>query len=385
MGFVFQFQVALLKLLPYALEYEEAAVSLEVLDDVELTHRPGKPPEFTQVHQSGNDRKLTDHSPKVWRTLAIWGDHLKTKDPSEVLEFTLLTTQTAAPGSGVAALTASNRQVDDALARLNAVAEQVPGSSSTAADRAAFLQLSDAQQRRLLSSVTILDQATPPIDMRAALVEGLMATNDARFIGSMADSIEGWWWGRIPSALETGSPIFAIELRTAIDEARRMHSEHALPVFDLDFFGDEDLPEGDLETARFMQCLVAIEARPLRKREASTDYRLAVAHRSRWARKGLLGTNEISRYEKGLSSTWLISSERMVRSIKSPDDASAMAAAGHDLWDEMEQNNLPPIRRDTSDSFIQKGSFHILAEEARVAWHPDTVRRIHDGLGRQTS
>jgi hypothetical protein len=162
-----------------------------------------------------------------------------------------------------------------------------------------------------------------------------------------------------------------------------MHSSNALPVLPLDSFGGEDLPNLDADLARFVKCLVSIAASEVRKEQAFHDYRLSFAHRSRWARRGLLGTGEISRYEANLSGDWLISAERMLRTLPGLDDENQKAATGHDLWDELEQAALPPIRRDTTDSFIQRGSFHQLAEDGRVAWHPDEVQAIHDEIEKQ--
>lgn len=376
LGYVFQFQVALVKLLGYALAQKEASVRLEVLDDISLDHRPGNPPELIQVHQASGSRQLTDRSAKVWRTLAIWASQWSDAEVGESQILTLHSTQTAQDESGIAALTSIDRSVDHALEKLESVAADPNGATGTAADRQAFLQLGEGERRALLSAVTVIDGATQPVNVREELVQALMGTNEAQYIASMADVIEGWWWGRIPAALASKQPIYSDELRAQIDEARRLHSTQALPIFELSSFDPNDLPEFNSETARFVRCLLAIDATQRRRSGAAEDYRLNYAHRSRWARRGLVGVGEIGRFENNLQDRWLISSEKMLRDLADQGDESACARAGHDLWDEMEQANLPPLRRDTTSLFIQRGSFHQLVDDEKVAWHPDEVHKI---------
>jgi hypothetical protein len=230
----------------------------------------------------------------------------------------------------------------------------------------------------------VIDGATPPVNIREELVQALMGTNETQYVESMADVIEGWWWGRIPAALASKQPIYSDELRGQIDEARRMHSEHALPIFELSSFNPNELPEFDAETARFVRCLLAIDATHRRRSRAAEDYRLNCAHRSRWARRGLVGISEIDHFETNLEKYWLISSEQMLRHLEDQRDESARARAGHDLWDEIEQANIPPLRRDATSPFIQRGSFHQLVDDKKVAWHPDEVHTILNGDGEES-
>jgi len=377
LGYVFQLQVALVELLGPALAQEEASVCLEVLDDISLEHQSGKAPKLIQVHQSTGSRQLTDASPKVWRTLGIWASHWERLESDESLILTLHTTQTVQDESGIAALTLAHRDVGHALERLDVVAGDTTGSRGTADDRKLFLQLSEAERRALLSAVTVVDGAAPPVDARAELIKGLMGTNEAQYVPSMADVIDGWWWGRIPEALATKEPILSAELRAQVDEARRMHSANALPIFKLDSFDAGDLPDFDPASARFMQCLLAIKATQERCSEAAEDYQLSGAHRSRWVRRGLIGVGEMDRFDDNLRKHWRISSERMLRHLADQEDENLRARTGHDLWDEMEQASLPPLRRDTPDKFIQRGTFHQLADDKKVAWHPDSVGEVH--------
>jgi hypothetical protein len=380
LGYVYQFQAALLELIPHALAGRDVEATLEVFDDVAFDFGAAHAKSVLQVHHSLlSDRELLDTSAKVWRTLAIWASEWDALDADETRIMTLFTTQTARAGSGIEALTATHRNVDHAFAALTAIAAATDGAVGTAADRADFLKLAPAEQRALLDKVTVADGALQATEVRARLIELLAPTHERRFIESMADSVEGWWWPRVAASLTSGMGVRADEVRVAIDEARRSLSDRALPILRLEDFHGGEIPTLDPETAGFLRCLHAIAASRVRLDQALDDYRRAFAHRSRWARRGLLGPGEYERYEDYLFGQWLIGCDRMLRRLPALVDAHVLASAGHDLWDEMESDVRQPLRPEMGDSFIQRGSLHQLADDERLAWHPTAAEEL---LGR---
>jgi hypothetical protein len=380
LGYLYQFQTALIELIPHALAGRDAAVTLEVFDDVAFDFGAGNPKSVFQVHHSlQSERELLDTSAKIWRTLAIWVGEWEALPVGETRVMTLLTTQRPRAGSGIEALTTTSRNLDHAFETLVAVAA-ADGSAGTAADRETFLELAPTEQRALLDNVTIADGAVQATEVRARLVELLAPTHEHRFVESMADSLEGWWWPRVAAALTSDVEIRADEVRVAIDEARRSLSDRALPVLRLEDFQSGELPTLDPQSARFLLCLQAIKASSVRLDQALDDYRRAFAHRSRWARRGLLGPGEYERYEDDLFGQWLIASDRMLRTLPAEADSDALASAGHDLWDAMESDVRQPLRPETGDSFIQRGSLHQLAEDERLAWHPAAASSICEAL-----
>src|SRR5689334_16323165 len=114
-GYVFQLEQAMLKLLPAALADADASVSVEVYDDVAFHVGAGPPREVLQIHHSVNSsRELLDTSAKTWRTLAIWADEWNGLDVDEKRDMTLLTTQQAREGSALEALTSRARNLNHA-------------------------------------------------------------------------------------------------------------------------------------------------------------------------------------------------------------------------------------------------------------------------------
>ena len=384
LGYVYQFQVALLELVPHALSDADVNVSLEVFDDVSFDFDAGPARSVFQVHHSlVSERELLDTSTKVWRTLAIWAREWGRLEPGESRVMTLLSTQNARAGTGLAALTHESRNLKLALSTLVTVAEDPDGADGTADDRAAFLALSEIERHEMLRNVMVIDGAPSAVDMHECLKELLAPTHELRYIASMADAVEGWWWPRVAVALTSGGTVHAADLRAAIDDARRSLSSTALPILRLEDFSGDDLPSLDPADARFLRCLHAIAASAVRRSRAVDDYRRAFAHRSRWARRGLLGPSEYERYENDLLAQWVIACDRMLRALSENADADARATAGHDLWDTMEADVRQPLRPDTADSFIQRGSLHQLAEDERLAWHPDSAGELHRALNEE--
>lgn len=381
LGYIFQCQIALLEIVPSALTNDDVAVTLEVFDDVAFHYDDGPPRAVMQVHHSVvGERELIDTSAKLWRTLGIWAGEWRQLEAGESRVMTLLSTQRARSGTGLAALTDVARDDDFALATLVTIAEDPRGAAGTEPGRGAFLALGEAERSAMLRNVRVIDGAPSAVDFRDRLEALLSPSHEARFIPSMADGVEGRWWPRVVAALESGGQIRADDVRADIDEVRRSLSQTALPILRLEDFAAGELPAADLGAALFLRCLHAIAASPVRLVLAVDDYRRAFAHRSRWARRGLLGPGEYERYEAELFAQWVLACDRMLRGLESGADEKTRASAGHDLWDGLEVDVRKPLRVDTPDGFIQRGSLHQLAEDERLAWHPDAAGPIHSAL-----
>jgi hypothetical protein len=223
LGYIYQFQAALLELIPHALSGRDAQATLEVFDDVAFDFEAGQAKSVLQIHHSlRSDRELLDTSAKTWRTLAIWAGEWARLDAGETRMMTLLSTQRARAGSGLQALTIAHRNVDHAFDALTNVAAAADGSASTATDREAFLALPAMEQRALLENVTVADGALQATESRARLVQLLAPTHERRFIESMADAVEGWWWPPGATSADRTVPAVPTRDRLAIraDEVR---------------------------------------------------------------------------------------------------------------------------------------------------------------------
>src|SRR5690349_18077263 len=99
-GYQHQTWWALVELLRAGADRPDAAMTLELHDDV-AWERDGNPTELLQVkHHQGVQRTLTDASSDVWRTLKVWMDTARPGDAAGP-ELLLITTQTAGSGTAV--------------------------------------------------------------------------------------------------------------------------------------------------------------------------------------------------------------------------------------------------------------------------------------------
>ena len=87
--------VALVELLQTGVSRPDAALSLELYDDV-AWEQAGTATELLQVkHHIGQHRSLTSTAADVWRTLKVWMDEASPSDPTGPA-LALVTTETAA-------------------------------------------------------------------------------------------------------------------------------------------------------------------------------------------------------------------------------------------------------------------------------------------------
>lgn len=380
-GYVFQLGQAMLMLVPAALADDDASVSVEVYDDVAFHRGTGAPREVLQIHHSFNSgRELLDTSVKTWRTLAIWAAEWCNLRADERRDMTLVTTQAARDGTALQALTQRARDLDYAVQTLAKTAADPHGAAGTATDRATFARLDSTAQRALLSRVTVVDAAPGSLEMRRSLERSLKGTHESRFIPALADGVEGWWWSRVLYALDDGRPIHASEMRAVIDEERRSLSDRALPVHALDAFESGDVPVVSFDVATFVACLRAVEASDALLERAVDDFLRASTHRSYWMRRLLVGPAELDRYDNGLLAEWDLRCDRAFEDLGESATVADKINAGRALYLELQLDVQRPLRQELTDQFVQRGSLNALADDDRLAWHPDAVPPYREAL-----
>ncbi|OEJ21924.1 hypothetical protein AR457_38990 [Streptomyces agglomeratus] len=142
-GYQHQTWWALVELLRSGPHRPDAAITLELYDDIALDDA-GTPTELLQVkHHQASGRRLTDRAMDVWKTIQVWMDMASPGDPDGPA-LVLVTTQTAAPGSAMACLRATGRDEQAALTLLEAVAAE-EGAKETRPTRQQFLSLAQRQ------------------------------------------------------------------------------------------------------------------------------------------------------------------------------------------------------------------------------------------------
>ena len=123
--------------------------------------------------------------------------------------------------------------------------------------------------------------------------------------------------------------------------------------------------EKELQSRTFVRQLELVDEANILKLRAVRDYLKARADRIHWANRSLVHPSDFMDLESNLAAVW--SSKRAIVSIR--DDERPEADQGRLLLHECLQHRCQLQGRETP-SYFTAGSFHSLADEQTVGWHP---------------
>lgn len=375
-GYLFQCRYALLESLRRLRTADEFTVSIETLDDV-VFEAQGEAPELLQTkHHLNRASDLSDASPDLWKTIRVWAEGWTGKTISEDSTFILITTAQASAGSAAHYLKAGeSRDVDKAIARLNATSESSTNKDNKLA-YAAYKKLDPAQKSKLLSAAVIIDSVPPIDDMDAAFMEVIFYAVEQKYLESYLQRLEGWWLRRVIKQL-TGAnkkPILSEELLSETTYIREQFKQDNLPI-------DDDIMTASVDASgyqdmAFVHQLRLIEVGNPRIIIAIRNYFRAFEHRSRWMREDLLLIGELDRYEERLVEEWDILFQQMRDELGEEAAEEAKRKAAQTLYKWVETGTHLTIRTGVTEPSIARGTYHRLADNQRVGWHLDYIEML---------
>jgi len=379
LGYFYQVRVALLWALRRLKATPDFAVSLETLDDVVFETKGGDPQDLLQTkHHRSREASLTNASADLWKTLRVWFEgHASGLIPPGTSLY-LLTTATAPAGSAAARLRSHDRDPDVALDALLSTAQSSTDAANARA-YSAFLDTPAVNRRAILDAVIIIDAAPLVTDLDRELRAEILWAAPRKDHDAFLERLEGWWLHRVLKQL--GLPgedyrILAAEVEAEMGDLREQFKQDSLPIDpDLITFALDEATEEAHANSVFVRQLELIQAGKRRIAAAVRDYYRAFEQRSRWLRNELLLVGELEKYERRLAEEWELVFEAM-RDDVGPDGAeeAKLASARQVLaWAE---RALIPIRPRVTEPFVTRGSYHMLADEIRVGWHPDFRDRL---------
>lgn len=380
LGFVYQIDVALLQLLARSRSQPELRLYLERLDDIEF-ETDGEPTELLQTkHHIARAGSLTDTSRDVWRTLGAWSDAITRSgiNPSSVL-FSLLTTATAPSDSAAASLRPNaDRDPSAALETLELVARQAQETTNEA-DYLRFLGLSGEQRLALVTSMRVLDATEGLRDLEFTFLAELRLTANPIAIRPLLDRLLSWWHRRVVQHLLVGSsePIGADEVLAVIYDLQDQLASDNLPID----YGEltSDLPGLEAGERTFVRQLQLIAAGDRLIELAIRDYKQAFAQRTRWVRDALLLPGELERYEQRLVEEWESHFAMAARRHADAADEPGYQRQGFEVF-EAANSSQSWIRDRVKQPFVVRGTYHGLADDMKVGWHPAFVERLRELL-----
>lgn len=377
LGYYHQLRYALYALLQA--KNEDAVVAIEGLDDV--TVEEGGRLNLDQLkHHLSAQASLTNSSAELWKPLRVWAETMGTWDPTRTT-LHLITTATAPDGSVAALLRAresGGRDVAKAHAELLDVASQSKNITLAPAF-AAFTVLAHAEQRRLLDSLVVADEAPTIIDTTKLIESGLALTVRKQHVSAVRERLEGWWFEKAIRHIWGGS-VSPITKSSLVDHLFSITDTIGRDVLPLDYEvaepGENPDPEGDQR--QFVQQLRAVSMGASAIRFAILDYYRAFEQRSRWAREHLLVDDELAGYERRLVEAWERYVARWEDERGTSEDEHVQFGRRIYRWvDEGADVKLRP-ELPATHKYVMRGSFHMLADllPPKVHWHPGFVEQL---------
>jgi hypothetical protein len=368
-GYIYQIRYTLFRALKKLARDPTAAIGIERLDDVVIEAADTVLALEQIKHTTNETKKFTDSSPEIWRAIANWALLFDDKviDLSRV-ELVLLTNATIGDNTGISKLGPSedDRDIDAALLDLKLAASQSENASS-AADRAKFIALEEVVKYALLRAVRVVGEHPNLAALGSEIEELLHFACDASHLADFRSELEGWWFDRVALILNTGQggvvPLIELDARVGY-----LREKYKLVSLQIDVADPTDHP-ADLRDYIFVRQVRALNASAPRVRNAQHDFLKASAQRSKWLRESRIDPEELNKYDAELEERY-ITQAAIVRDELSPTaTADDKCRNGRQLLGWAETQQLP--LRGASAQFLTSGSYHTLADQIRVGWHPD--------------
>ncbi|PUE35853.1 hypothetical protein B9Z52_01385 [Limnohabitans sp. Jir72] len=380
LGYVYQIRFALAHLMRQ--DDESSFLLIEADDDVQVKDVNGKDKLISLKHKKEGETVGT-LSVDFWKSVRIWLDRYKRDGKLACSHaYCMATTARVGPNSMLKHFQAdAEPQPADFAAKLLA---ELQNSSTelTTEIKASMADLSDTELGDFFSRIVIADCSLRINELEAAVASQLKSVIP-KFRTDVRERLEGWWFGQaIELIRKKRAPITSSEVWLMVSSISNQYHDERLPVT----FEEEVPPEGvdPLNDSRqFVQQLRSISIDTVGLEMAILDFYRAVSQRSHWARVDVLLGGEMKRFEARLVEEWKRAKSWV--SIKGLSTDAQVLEAGQLLyqWAENESRHLQ-IRKQVTEDFIRRGSFHILADEKpepRVYWHPKFLDMLKTPVG----
>ncbi|WP_231472395.1 ABC-three component system protein [Pseudoxanthomonas suwonensis] len=350
-------------------------VYFETLDDV-VFEQEGSTLDLIQYkHHKNADANLTNASSDIWKSLRVWMEGRANKLIPDDANLYLVTTQTAADDTIAKYLTlGQERNEKSALIALRQVAITSTSATNVAA-YALFNSLTSKQQEDLIASITIIAKAPTANHIDTDIRRELALSVRADRVESLVTRLEAWWLSACLRHLikSSANPISSEELQAQLDDIREQLKDDALPL-------DPEVMQALVEIDAYEGQVFVHQARLANIREprvlaAVRDYYRAYEQRSRWMRENLLLVGELDKYERRLCEEWQMMFDRTADNFGEMQAETQRQEMARQIYDWVEQAEFR-LREKVNEPAITRGSFHMLANELRVGWHPDFKARL---------
>jgi len=375
LGYQYQTWWCLLELIRRSYDRPDAAISLELHDDVAWEQK-GTATELLQTkHHTQSTRSLADSGPDIWRTLAVWMDSVGAFDASGP-RLQLITTDQAPDDTAAFHLRAASLNWELAEERLLSAARESTAKNTEAA-RERFLGLDPSARQVLISKINVVDNAVKIENVDAELRRELRYTLPLGHEDLFMRLLWGWWDREAVEMLRGGRrPVSGHEFAQHLNDLRDQFTQDQLPTLvDLRDVDEEDLAR-QYDRHVFVHQLRWVNWPPVNLQKAIVDYFRAYSQAQQWVDEDLIGSDELDRFQAELRDEWQREFEFMVLELADDATDADRVEAGLKLLRQLLASTSVKVRPRYDDSFFARGTRHDLADRGRVGWHPDFEERV---------
>lgn len=366
LGYLYQCEYALLESVKRLDPFDSFWVYLEIFDDITFENDKNAIELLQTKHHVNTTKNLTESSVDLWKTIRIWVEKFNSYDESTI--FFLITTQSPQSNSLIEYLGINKRNIELAIASLNSIAITSQNETNRSAYKV-FNDLSENDKYKLFEKAYIICNEVSIDNIDKELKKIFVKTARVKYLDSYITRLKGYWYRRLIKSLSSEKflKVSSEELLAEIDYLREEISEANLPI-------DEDILSAVIDEAGylnhvFVHQLNIIETSRNRIFRAIKDYFRASEQRSRWIREELIYIGELDRYEVRLIEAWQRHFDILAEKISDKALEEEKIKLGKEIFEWIE-TNIIPIRK-CDEPFISIGTFHILADQLKVGWHPE--------------
>ncbi len=383
-GQLFGYSLQPIRLLSLALDAAEGTtLSLEVFEDVGTVAKAGDAL-ASQTKSALETNPVSDKAIDLWKTFSNWK--------------TAIT-------SGQISLASTKFEIYLAKRRTGKLVQLFHDAQTADAAKSAFGQARDLlwgaapefeKKKKLAEGLApyVNHILEAPTDIAVGIIErfslSVAATDPLRDLRPKVDNkwvrpesvdaviqhAHGWIKEKMDGLILAGKPA-ALNVDEFNDEMRsflpRIDFQHILAAI----AGRLELTEDTLAAEQlrtYVQQLQLIDGSDEDVFEAINHFLRAAAERSAWSKQGLVHEKSFDEYEEALISAW--KNKRSLHNITHKDhsavDRGKLLLADCGLHQQRLQGLEPP-------PFFTPGSFHALAEDQTVGWHPEYKKLLSPG------
>jgi hypothetical protein len=356
-----------------------SVLSLEVFEDVGVDLPDGtRIAEQSKSSLDGNP--VSDRAVDLWKTLSNWveaviGGEL---DPTKT-RFELYVSKPVT-GSIVASFSRASSKTE-ALAALEETKTRLWGLPPAYAEKAKladsicdyvnlFLGADQDITCAIITAFSFIQGSGIPQDDFENVIRNKFVSEEN--VKPVADQAIGWVKSRTDKLIQQGKPAY-VNRDEFFDEmtafVRRIDRQNILRSLAPDPTPNQI--DQDIAARTYVRQLQIIDTEYERQVEAVTDYLRSSADRTIWSARGLVHKDSFTEFERDLRSAW--------QNLKTEADLTCINPTevnkGRLLYSKCCRHTATLQNMDISSSFT-RGSFHTLAEDKIIGWHPDYKSKL---------